>query len=112
MEYLNRIADKALALRLEAFGAVQIKGPKWCGKTTTAEQQAKSVIKMQNPDTREGYLSTARTKPSLLLKGDTPRLIDEWQVAPVLWDAVRNEVDERRKKGQFILTGSTVITDK
>ena len=67
---------------------------------------------MQKPDTREGYLATARTKPSLLLKGDTPRLIDEWQVAPVLWDAVRNEVDERRKKGQFILTGSTVITDK
>ena len=112
MEYLNRIADKALALRLEAFGAVLIKGPKWCGKTTTAERQARSVIKMQNPDTREGYLATARTKPSLLLKGDTPRLIDEWQVAPVLWDAVRNEVDERRKKGQFILTGSTVITDK
>ena len=112
MDYLSRIADRALSLRLEAFGAVQIKGPKWCGKTTTAEQQAKSVIKMQNPDTRDGYLATARTKPSLLLKGNTPRLIDEWQVAPVLWDAVRNEVDERRKKGPFILTGSTVIDDK
>lgn len=111
MEYLKRIADEQLSLRLEAFGAVQIKGPKWCGKTTTAGMQAKSVIKMQNPDTREGYLATARTKPSLLLKGDTPRLIDEWQVAPVLWDAVRNEVDERRLKGQFILTGSTVIDD-
>ena len=112
MEYLNRIADNELLLRLEAFGAVQIRGPKWCGKTTTAERQAASVIKMQNPDTREGYLATARTKPSLLLKGDTPRLIDEWQVAPVLWDAVRNAVDERRMKGQFILTGSTVIDDK
>lgn len=112
MEYLERIADKQLSLRLEAFGAVQIKGPKWCGKTTTAEMQAKSVIKMQDPDTREGYLAVARTKPSLLLKGDTPRLIDEWQVAPVLWDAVRNAVDERRKKGQFILTGSTVIDDE
>ena len=67
---------------------------------------------MQNPDTREGYLATARTKPSLLLKGDTPRLIDEWQVAPVLWDAVRNAVDERRLKGQFILTGSTVVDDE
>lgn len=111
MEYLNRITDKQLRLRLEAFGAVQIKGPKWCGKTTTAEMQAKSVIKMQNPDSREGYLAAARTKPSLLLKGDTPRLIDEWQVAPVLWDAVRNAVDERRQKGQFILTGSTVIDD-
>lgn len=111
MKYLKRIADDQLKLRLEAFGAVQIKGPKWCGKTTTAELQAKSVIKMQNPDTREGYLAAARTKPSLLLKGDTPRLIDEWQVAPVLWDAVRHAVDERRLKGQFILTGSTVIDD-
>lgn len=81
-------------------------------KTTTAMQQSKSVIKMQDPDKREGYLATARTKPSLLLKGETPRLIDEWQVAPVLWDAVRNTVDERNQKGQFILTGSTVVEDK
>lgn len=110
--YLRRIADEQLALRLEAFGAVQIKGPKWCGKTTTAEQQAKSIIKLQNPDTRAGYLETARTKPSILLKGETPRLIDEWQDAPVIWDAVRNAVDERGLKGQFILTGSTVIDDK
>ncbi len=109
MKYLKRIADEQLDLRLEAFGAVQIKGPKWCGKTTTAEMHAKSVIKMQDPDTREGYLATAKTKPSLLLKGETPRLIDEWQVAPILWDAIRNAVDERRLKGQFILTGSTVI---
>ena len=105
MKYLDRIADRMLRLRLEAFGAVQIVGPKWCGKTTTAMQQSKSVIKMQDPDKREGYLATARTKPSLLLKGETPRLIDEWQVAPVLWDAVRNTVDERNQKGQFILTG-------
>lgn len=111
MKYLNRIADDQLKLRLEAFGAVQIKGPKWCGKTTTAEMQARSVIKLQDPDTREGYLATARTKPSLLLKGETPRLLDEWQVAPVLWDAVRNAVDERGLKGQFILTGSTIIDD-
>lgn len=109
--YLNRIADKTLDLRLEAFGAVQIAGPKWCGKTTTAERRAASVIKMQDPDRREGYLATARTKPSLLLKGATPRLIDEWQVAPVIWDAVRHAVDERREKGQFILTGSTVVDD-
>ena len=112
MRYLPRIADEELKLRLEAFGAVQIKGPKWCGKTTTAEMQARSVIKMQDPDTREGYLATARTKPSLLLKGKTPRLIDEWQVAPVLWDAVRHAVDERQEKGQFILTGSTVVEDE
>lgn len=110
--YLNRIADKILDLRLEAFGAVQITGPKWCGKTTTAERRAASVIKMQDPDRREGYLATARTKPSLLLKGATPRLIDEWQVSPVIWDAVRHAVDERKKKGQFILTGSTVIDDE
>ncbi|MCM1452697.1 MAG: DUF4143 domain-containing protein [Clostridium sp.] len=108
-EYLPRIADKMLELRLQAFGAVQITGPKWCGKTTTAEQRAKSVIKLQDPDKREGYLATAKAKPSLLLRGETPRLIDEWQVAPVIWDAVRHAVDERRAKGQFILTGSTVI---
>lgn len=112
MRYLERIADGMLKIRLEAFGAVQIVGPKWCGKTTTALQQAKSVIKMQDPDKRDGYLATARTKPSLLLKGDTPHLIDEWQVAPVLWDSVRNVVDERNLKGQFILTGSTVVEDK
>lgn len=95
MDYLNRIADKVLGLYLNALGAVQIKGPKWCGKTTTAVQHSKSVIKMQDPDMRAGYLSTAQTKPSLLLKGPTPRLIDEWQVAPVLWDSIRNTVDER-----------------
>lgn len=109
--YLKRIADDLLKLRLEAFGAVQITGPKWCGKTTTAEQQSYSVIKLQDPDLRAGYLATAKTKPSLLLKGATPRLIDEWQVAPVIWDAVRHAVDERGKKGQFILTGSTVVDD-
>ena len=112
MEYFKRIVDEELALRLEAFGAVQIKGPKWCGKTTTAMQQAKSVLRLQDPDRRTGYLATARTKPSILLKGETPRLIDEWQDAPVLWDAVRMAVDERGLKGQFILTGSTVIDEK
>lgn len=109
---MNRVADDQLKLRLKAFGAVQIKGPKWCGKTTTAMTHAGSVIKMQDPDRREGYIATARSKPSLLLKGDTPRLIDEWQVAPVLWDAVRHAVDERGQKGQFILTGSTIVDDE
>jgi hypothetical protein len=108
-KYLHRIAEDLLDLKLKAFGAVQIVGPKWCGKTTTAEQRAASVIKMQDPDRRAGYLTTARTMPSLLLKGATPRLIDEWQVAPVIWDAVRHAVDERHARGQFILTGSTVI---
>lgn len=112
MKYLKRIADKQLELRLKAFGAVQIKGPKWCGKTTTAMMHAKSVLRLQDPDKRAGYLATARTKPSILLKGETPRLIDEWQDAPVLWDAVRLAVDDRKSKGQFILTGSTVIDEK
>ena len=112
MDYLKRIADEELSLRLEAFGAVQIKGPKWCGKTTTAERQAKSVVKLQDPDKRAGYLATIRAKPSILLKGETPRLIDEWQDAPILWDAVRTVVDQRKLKGQFILTGSTVIKKK
>ena len=110
-DYLRRIADDELSLRLGAFGAVQIKGPKWCGKTTTAEQQAKSEVKLQDPDKRDGYLATIRTKPSIILKGETPRLIDEWQDAPVLWDAVRSAVDQRQLKGQFILTGSTVIKE-
>lgn len=98
MDYLKRIADEELSLRLEAFGAVQINGPKWCGKTTTAERQAKSVVKLQDPDKRAGYLATIRTKPSILLKGETPRLIDEWQDAPILWDAVRTTVDQRKLK--------------
>src|SRR5690554_1475671 len=111
MEYLSRMADKQLQLNLEAFGAVLIEGPKWCGKTTTALQQAKSVLELQDPDTREGYLATAGIRPSLLLAGDTPRLIDEWQVAPVLWDAIRVMVDRRRKVGQFILTGSNSVDE-
>ncbi|MDR0370989.1 MAG: DUF4143 domain-containing protein [Prevotellaceae bacterium] len=105
-QYLYRIADGLLKEKLEAFGAVLIEGPKWCGKTTTAVQQAASVLQMQDPDNRESYLVTAETKPSLLLKGDNPRLIDEWQIAPVLWDSVRVEVDRRNETGQFILTGS------
>jgi predicted AAA+ superfamily ATPase len=111
-EYLHRIIDSELELRLEASGATLIIGPKWCGKTTTAEQQAKSVLKMQDPDMRESYLATANTKPSLLLKGDNPRLIDEWQEAPVLWDAVRTAVDNRGEDGLFILTGSTSVDEK
>ena len=108
-EYLPRIVDDELTLRLEAFGATLIVGPKWCGKTTTGEQKAKSILRMQDPDRRDGYLATATTKPSLLLKGANPRLIDEWQVAPVLWDAVRTDVDQRQEEGLFILTGSTSV---
>lgn len=110
-EYLPRIVDGELDLRLDAFGATLIVGPKWCGKTTTGEQKANSILRMQDPDKQEGYLSTAAAKPSLLLKGATPRLIDEWQVAPVLWDAVRMAVDARQREGLFILTGSTSVDD-
>jgi hypothetical protein len=111
-EYLKRVVDEELNLRLEAFGATLIVGPKWCGKTTTAEQRARSVIRMQDPDMRENYQATARVKPSLLLKGENPRLIDEWQDAPVLWDAVRVAVDQRQEEGLFILTGSTSVDEK
>ena len=110
-KYLPRIADTVLEESLESAGAVLIEGPKWCGKTRTAREKAKSVLLMQDPDNSANYLKMADTKPSLLLKGNTPRLIDEWQMAPVLWDAVRFAVDERGEKGQFILTGSAVPTD-
>ena len=110
-KYLSRIADKALDIALEASGAVLIEGAKWCGKTRTAEAKAASVLMMQDPDYTASYLQVADTKPSLLLKGDTPRLIDEWQMAPVLWDAVRFAVDQRGENGQFILTGSAVPKD-
>ena len=109
MEYLRRTADDMLQDLLDAFGAVLIEGPKWCGKTTTAEQIAKSVIKLQDTDMRDEYLATAASKPSMLLQGDTPRLIDEWQDAPVLWDAVRTMVDSRTVPGQFVLTGSNAV---
>lgn len=109
MEYFKRISDVLLRERLEAFGAVLIEGPKWCGKTTTAEQQVKSIIRFQDPDERERYDGIAANRPSLFLKGDTPRLIDEWQDYPVVWDAIRLEVDKRQTPGQFILTGSNVV---
>lgn len=112
MKYLPRIADAELKMRLNYMGAVLIEGPKWCGKTTTAEQQAHSVIKLQDPDMRGAYLATAEAKPSNLLKGETPRLIDEWQDAPILWDAVRTEIDKRGgEAGQFILTGSNSVDE-
>ena len=110
-EYLPRIADELLKQRLSASGAVLIEGPKWCGKTRTAKEMSRSQLYMQDPDKRVSYLKAADTKPSLLLKGDVPRLLDEWQMAPVLWDAVRYEVDMRGISGQFILTGSAVPKD-
>ena len=110
-KYLKRIADRVLQDRLAASGAVLIEGPKWCGKTRTALENSKSHLFMQDPDKAISYLKAADTKPSLLLKGDTPRLLDEWQTAPVLWDAVRFMVDQRGKSGQFILTGSAAPKD-
>jgi predicted AAA+ superfamily ATPase len=110
-KYLKRLGDEELQLALKASGAVLIEGAKWCGKTSTAQQAAKSVIFLQDPDQSASYLALADTKPSLLLTGSTPRLIDEWQMAPVLWDAVRFEVDKRNELGQFILTGSAVPND-
>lgn len=109
MNYIKRIVDKQLELRLDAIGATLIVGPKWCGKTTTAQQYAKSMIKLNDIDMREKYLTTAQIKPSNLLIGEKPRLIDEWQEAPTLWDAVRTSVDEIGLPGQYILTGSTVV---
>ena len=111
MNYLPRIVDSELDLRLRAIGATVIVGPKWCGKTTTAKQKAKSVLEMQDPDLQEGYLKLAATKPSMLLEGKNPRLIDEWQLAPVLWDAVRVSVDRRKEKGLYLLTGSVVVDE-
>jgi len=109
MDYLFRTADSLLEANLETFGATLIEGPKWCGKTTTAMQKAASVLQMQDPDKKANYLETIKVKPSLLLLGDTPRLLDEWQVAPELWDAVRVAVDKRTIPGQFILTGSNAV---
>lgn len=109
--YLPRNADNLLKNTLASSGAVWIQGPKWCGKTWTAKRQAKSILMMQDPDEADKNMRIAEVKPSLLLQGKTPRLLDEWQMAPVLWDAVRFAVDQRGEQGQFILTGSTLPLD-
>lgn len=113
-QYKSRIADILLRDRLEEVGAVLIEGPKWCGKTTTAEQQAKSAIYVADPEKQGMYREMADLQVKVLLKGETPRLIDEWQIIPQVWDAIRFEVDHRGEEGQFILTGSAVpvSTDK
>jgi predicted AAA+ superfamily ATPase len=109
--YLSRICDFELQNALATMGAVLIEGAKWCGKTSTAAHVARSTLFMQDPDKMRSYQEIADTKPSLLLAGENPRLIDEWQMSPVLWDAVRFEVDKRDLAGQFILTGSAVPAD-
>lgn len=110
--YKQRIADKLLRRQLSTMGAVLIQGPKWCGKTTTAEQQAGSILYMDDASCSRQNIELAEISPNKLLNGDSPRLIDEWQLAPQLWDAIRYEVDHREGVGHFILTGSAVPTDK
>ncbi len=109
--YRKRIADEILLRKLEGKGAVLIEGPKWCGKTTTAEQVASSILYMDDPEKKEQNITMSEINPKRLLKGETPRLIDEWQLAPKLWDAIRFEVDHRGELGQFVLTGSAVPAD-
>lgn len=111
MNYRERIADKMLREKLDAMGAVLIEGPKACGKTTTAEQQAKCVIYIDDPTKQAQYKLMAQTNIGALLDGATPRLLDEWQMLPQLWDAIRFTVDHREGDGQFILTGSAVPAD-
>ena len=110
-DYLPRVCDDLLAFRLRSKGAVLVEGPKWCGKTTTCAQQAQSALYMQSPESRAQNVRMAELSPQLLLDGDVPRLIDEWQDAPSLWDAIRYEIDRRNEFGQFILTGSSVPLD-
>lgn len=112
MKYIKRVVDEELKATLSRVGAVLVRGPKWCGKTSTCEQYAKSALKMRDPDSYASNMEAASIKPSLLLRGEKPRLIDEWQVAPVLWDAVINEVDASGgNPGQFLLTGSATPID-
>lgn len=110
--YKKRIADDMLRRRLQTTGAVLIQGPKWCGKTTTAEQHARSRLYMDDADRLRQNIELAEISPSKLLVGAAPRLIDEWQLAPQLWDAIRYEVDHREGMGHFILTGSAVPADR
>lgn len=105
-KYMPRIVDSILKNKLEYMGAVVIEGPKWCGKSTTAKQVSKSLIELQDPDKKIQYDNISNTKPSLFLEGDKPRLFDEWQMYPVIWDSVRTDVDHTGLKGQYILTGS------
>lgn len=110
-KYRKRVADEILKRKLEGKGAVLIEGPRWCGKTTTAEQVAASILYMDDPEKKEQNIAMSELSPKRLLKGAAPRLIDEWQLAPKLWDTIRFEVDHRGELGQFVLTGSAVPAD-
>lgn len=109
-EYRPRIVDETIRRRLKSAGAILIEGPKWCGKTTTAEQIVKSALRLGDPEVLSTSQLVAINNINSLLDGDTPRLLDEWQAIPRLWDAVRSEVDRRSGFGEFILTGSAVPT--
>lgn len=111
MKYKNRVVDRLLERKLQGKGAVLIEGAKWCGKTTTARQQAASVLDLGNSEVNSNSRQIAAISPSILLQGKTPRLIDEWQTIPALWDLVRSEVDNRGEMSQFILIGSSVPVD-
>ena len=110
--YRPRIIDSLLHQQLSAVGGVLIEGPKQCGKTTTAEEASNSQIYMSDPTNQKRNLSLAKLNPNLLLRGATPRLVDEWQIAPELWDTAHFEIDHRREVGQFIFTGSAVPADR
>ncbi|MCI8444653.1 MAG: ATP-binding protein [Clostridia bacterium] len=105
-KYMPRLVDTILEKRMNLYGAICIEGCKWCGKSTTAKQHSKSLLELQNPVTFENNMEIAKTRPDLLLQGEKPRLIDEWQDAPMIWDAIRYDVDNTGLKGQYILTGS------
>ena len=106
MSYLPRIVDKEIDELMEIMGAVLIEGCKWCGKSTTGFHHAKSIVEFQNPDSKQEYDEIKNTKPSLFLNGEKPRMFDEWQMYPVVWDSIRTDVDHSGKKGEYILTGS------
>ncbi len=111
-DYRPRIIDRELTERLKSIGAIVVEGAKWCGKSTTAQHHSKSAVFMDDPRRKAQYEIFAQENPELILEGETPRLIDEWQLAPTLWDAVRFMVDHRKGMGQFILTGSAKPADR
>ena len=112
MKYIKRIIDKSIKEKLGVMGCVVIRGPKWCGKTTTAKEFVKSIIELQDPVEGEKYKEIAENNITLLLEGEKPRLVDEWQLIPNIWNAIRHDVDKKNKAGLYIITGSVTPNDK
>lgn len=110
-KYLKRVLDDIIEKKMQSIGAILIEGPKWCGKSTTAKRHAKSIIEFQDVDKKSNYDIINKTKPSLFLDNERPLLIDEWQMYPVVWDAIRNDIDKSGLQGQFLLTGSAKPTE-